>query len=353
MILQNINKAIDTEYEEKKRAAEHLAATRKEEIYHKFPEICQIDRVINTLGILIGYAAMRRVPPASLTENLPDDRKQAYLSMNSASLNQEIDRLRDAKQKRLRAYGCPPDYMEAVYTCNACQDTGFVKEKDSTEKSCACRQQLLAAKLKEAAGIPPEDTFTRFDICCYAELPDQKKYGISVAPRVQMDAVYKRCVRFAERFEDPAIHNMAFVGNAGLGKTFLGNCIMNQLTDRGISCLYMPATALFKPFAPGYYTQEKAAEIADFILTCELLLIDDLGSEKQTDARYSELLEILNARAQRARTLPCKTIITTNLTPANLFSYYGERVASRVLGSFDILRFAGEDIRLKQKYNGM
>ena len=164
-----------------------------------------------------------------------------------------------------------------------------------------------------------------------------------------MEAVYKRCVRFAEHFTEKNINNMVFVGNSGLGKTFLGNCIMNELTDRGISCLYMPATSLFKPFAPGFYGQEGATELADFILSCEFLLIDDLGSEKQTGARYSELLEILNTRAMRGRTSLCKTVVTTNLTPANLFSYYGERVASRILGAYDILKFAGEDIRLKRK----
>ena len=142
---------------------------------------------------------------------------------------------------------------------------------------------------------------------------------------------------------------MVFVGNSGTGKTFLGNCIMNVLTDRGISCLYMPATSLFKPFAPGFYGQEKAAELADFILSCAFLLVDDLGSEKQTGARYGELLEILNARELRGRTSLCRTVITTNLTPANLFSYYGERVASRILGGYDILKFAGDDIRLKRK----
>lgn len=89
--------------------------------------------------------------------------------------------------------------------------------------------------------------------------------------------------------------------------------------------------------------------MADFILHSEFLMIDDLGSEKQTGARYGELLEILNTRALRGRSSLCKTIITTNLTPANLFSCYGERVASRILGGYDILKFAGEDIRLKTK----
>ena len=129
----------------------------------------------------------------------------------------------------------------------------------------------------------------------------------------------------------------------------MGNCIINALTDKGVSCLYMPATALFKPFAPGYYNPEEAAEIIDFINNCDFLVIDDLGSEKQTATRYSELLEILNTRELRGKIGSCKTVITTNLSPKKILDYYGERVTSRILGEYDILPFVGDDIRLKKK----
>ena len=85
------------------------------------------------------------------------------------------------------------------------------------------------------------------------------------------------------------------------------------------------------------------------ILNVELLIIDDLGTEKQIATRYEEMLEILNTREMHGRKRPCKTIITTNMTPQNLFDTYGERVASRILGTFDVLRFCGDDIRLKRK----
>ena len=287
---------------------------------------------------------MKRRPPARIAQDLPE----RCLSLGPEQLNAEIRRLQEQKKEILQESGYPGDYTESVYRCKRCSDTGTVSV-DGGHKNCSCRVKLLAEKLKEAAGIPPEEVFAEFDSSLYPAETDPAKYGISVSPRTQMEAVYKRCVRFAAQFTEKNINNMVFVGNSGLGKTFLGNCIMNELTDRGISCLYMPATSLFKPFAPGFYGQERAAETADFSLSCEFLLIDDLGSEKQTGARYGELLEILNTRALRGRTSLCKTVITTNLTPANLFSYYGERVASRILGAYDILKFAGEDIRLKRK----
>jgi len=344
MILQEIGREIEREYEARRRAAEHLTENRKTEIYTRAPEIQTIDRIINTLGILIAYSAMKRLPPARLTRDLPE----RYLSLTQEQLNAEIAALGEQKKEILQKAGYPADYMETVFACKLCGDTGRVSA-GGTYKSCVCRDKLLAEKLKKAAGIPPEEIFAKFDSTLYPGEADPAKYGISVSPKTQMEAVYKRCVRFAEHFTEKNVNNMVFVGNSGLGKTFLGNCIMNDLTDRGISCLYMPATSLFKPFAPGFYGQEGSARMADFILHSEFLMIDDLGSEKQTGARYGELLEILNTRALRGRSSLCKTIITTNLTPANLFSCYGERVASRILGGYDILKFAGEDIRLKTK----
>lgn len=344
MILQEINKEIEKEYETRRRAADRLSQERREEIYKQIPEICVIDRTINTLGILIGYSAMKRRPPVPIAKDLPE----TYFLMGAEQLNTEIEILQEKKKDILQRSGYPADYMIDVYLCNICHDRGLISVA-GTYQNCSCRKKLLADKLKKAAGIFPEDVFEKFDSNLYPAAVDPIKYGISISPKTQMEAVYKRCVRFAEHFTEKNINNMVFVGNSGLGKTFLGNCIMNELTDRGISCLYMPATSLFKPFAPGFYGQESAAELADFIMSCEFLLIDDLGSEKQTGARYGELLEILNTRAMRGRTSLCKTVVTTNLTPANLFSYYGERVASRILGAYDILKFAGEDIRLKQK----
>ena len=124
---------------------------------------------------------------------------------------------------------------------------------------------------------------------------------------------------------------------------------MNELTDRGISCLYicLRLPLIQAGFAPGFYGQEGATELADFILSCEFLLIDDLGSEKQTGARYGELLEILNTRAMRGRTSLCKNG-SHYKSYACKFIFLLWRTCGRILGAYDIFKkFAGEDIRLK------
>ena len=342
MIIDRIHKETEAEYAQRRNEAKNTTEVRRERIYNKMPQIEQIDKKINILGILTVYKAMKR--NASGLKDCPKE----YLNFDKAEIENEILILQQKKKEILEEAGYSGDYIENAFYCKQCSDTGFILN-NSIEVACECRKKILSEKLKAVAGVPAEDVFSKFDSSLYSETVNQEKYGISVAPRVQMEAVYKRCVRFAEDFENSAVNNMVFLGNSGLGKTFLGNCIINALTDKGISCLYMPSTSLFKPFAPGFYSQEDANELIDFILNCKFLLIDDLGSEKQTGTRYAELLEILNMRELNSKKGLCKTVITTNLSPANLFAHYGERVASRILGGYDILKFAGDDIRLKLK----
>lgn len=344
MIIDRIHKETEKEYVQRRNKAKFAQEERKERIYKELPEIEQIDKEINMLGILTVYKAMKRNVKSNVLKDCPNE----YFSYGKEDIENEIFLLKQKKIEILEEAGYPGDYIENAFFCKQCSDTGFVLHND-IEVSCECRREILSKKLKEVSGVPAEDVFSKFDSSLYSEMANQEKYGISVSPKIQMEAVYKRCVRFAEEFENPAVNNMVFLGNSGLGKTFLGNCIINELTDKCISCLYMPSTSLFKPFAPGFYSQEDANELIDFILNCKFLLIDDLGSEKQTGTRYAELLEILNMRELKGKKELCKTVITTNLSPANLFAHYGERVASRILGGYDILKFAGDDIRLKLK----
>lgn len=344
IILDKKYTEIENELADRRNFAKHEAERRTLEIYSKLPQIEEIDNTINTLGILIVYCAMKRQAPIKVVSGLPKE----YLSLNKEQINQLIFELKNKKCSILENAGYPCDYIENAHFCKNCADTG-VLSPSGIEVDCKCKKFLISKKLKELSGVAENDVFSSFRSDFYSDIVDREKYGIAVSPKTQMEAIYKRCIYFVQNFDSPSTHNMVFFGNSGLGKTFLGNCIINALTDKGVSCLYMPATSLFKPFTPSYSGQDNAAEMIDFILNCSLLLIDDLGSEKQTDTRYAELLEILNTRELNSKKGICKTIITTNLEPKELFSRYGERVASRILGDYDINKFAGEDIRLKKK----
>ena len=276
MIIDRIHKEIEQEYAQRRNETKIMQETRKEHIYKEIPEVERIDKRINVLGILTVYKVMKKNVNANSLKDCPE----AYLNFNKEEIDNEILSLKQKKIKLLEEAGYPGDYIENSFFCKQCSDTGFILN-NGIEVSCECRDKILSDKLKAVAGVPSEDVFAKFDGSLYSETANQEKYGISVSPKIQMEAVYKRCIRFAEEFENPSTNNMVFLGNSGLGKTFLGNCIINALTDKGISCLYMPSTSLFKPFAPGFYSQEEANELIDFILNCKFLLIDDLGSEKQ------------------------------------------------------------------------
>lgn len=168
-----------------------------------------------------------------------------------------------------------------------------------------------------------------------------------------MRAVYARCLNFVENFSDKDNKNLLFIGQTGLGKTFMCNSIAIELLEKGIPVLYLSAPEIFNKLSMRYSNdeleRERSKELSQLVEEVELLIIDDLGTEKQTAARYTELLEILNARELRSRKDVCKTIISTNLEPSDIYQYYGERVASRLIGDYNLLYFVGDDIRLKRK----
>lgn len=345
MILNRINKEIDREYEQKVRLAREISEKRKEEIYEKIPKIKAIDLYMSTLGILLGYKAMGRKPSSFIVDKIPSQ----FSDLTSEQIKLEIKELEQLKENLLQNSGYSCDYMSNPFQCKSCLDTGYIKDERGISYICECRKHVYAKKLKEVANVPESDIFENFSLDFYSENTDKSRFGISVSPKEQMEGAYNRCVQFVDKFEDKSKNNMVFVGNSGLGKTFLANCIINALTDKGYSCFCVSATDLFKYLMPNIYNADEHDGIKDFILNCNLLIIDDLGSEKQTETRYAELLDVLNKREANNKHNLCKTIITTNLMPAEIKKNYDERVFSRIYGEYDLLRFAGEDIRIKKK----
>ena len=135
---------------------------------------------------------------------------------------------------------------------------------------------------------------------------------------------------------------MIFSGHTGTGKTFMANCVMSELLDRGKEVLFMPANALFKPFAV-YENEERETmnDLRDMIYSCDLLIIDDLGAEFSTQLTVSSLYNIVNCRGLEDK----PTVISTNLNPEAIKDTYSDRIASRILSTYTILQFDGADIR--------
>ena len=340
-----IRKEIDNIYNIKQKNAMHEEESRLEKVYAICPGMKETDSLIKVACIALSHKQAGIRPGAKLLANLSQTQKR-YFDMPSEELLKSIEVLKIQKKDYLKQAGYNENYLEDVYECALCKDTGYVKEGVILKK-CSCYIKVMISMLKKQSVIFNENhTFDNFRGDYYSDDINEELYGIAVSPRTHMQKVLCKVKTFAEDFDNPDIDNMIFSGRTGTGKTYMANCVMARLLDMGKEVLFMPAGSLFKPFAV-YESEERELmnDLRDMIYGCDLLIIDDLGSEKMTSARYSEFIDILNTRAQAGK----KNIITTNLTPKNIRDNYDERISSRLLGTYDIYRFTGDDIRLRKK----
>ncbi len=347
-IQKNVDLILCGRAEKARRDAKQKKAT----LYADCPELAQLDTLMNGIQVRKSYLRLQKAMPeriAATMQALSPELARA----DEASLNRALERMQARRRQLLQDLGCDEDTLEPSYTCSLCKDTGVLETSEGIE-TCGCAKILLAQQLREMANLPSNaDSFDQFNADYYPDIVNPKEYGVQISPRTHMLHMKEQCEKFVEHFTEPSYPNLLFIGRSGVGKTFLSNCIGSKLLEQGIPVLYVPVSSLFKPFAAAAFATDEEREmlsaLRNLILTVELLIIDDLGTEKQTATRYEEVLEILNTREMNGRNRPCKTIITTNLSPKQLFDTYGERVASRILGSFDVLQFCGDDIRLKRK----
>lgn len=336
---RNFYYLIKLEYEKRQKAAADNLEARKKELYIKIPRLEDVDNEINLSGIK--YSRL------ILQGNSEDE--------DAAKKVQEIiDRLKAEKNRLLVGHGYPENYLEPVYQCPQCKDTGHIESDHHIEK-CYCYKQLLIEYLYRESGLGPveQGNFSQFDESFFCDEVNVEKYGINISPRENILLIKEKCMEFIENFHLPEQKNLFFSGPAGVGKTYMANCIAEELINRGITVLYMTSPRLFATINEYKAKAFKDEEYDDLsyrnIFESELLIIDDLGTESMSAARYAEFLNVLNARLSKNLSSPCKTIISTNFGLKELYEYYDERVASRIIGSFDIYRFAGDDIRRLKK----
>ena len=164
--------------------------------------------------------------------------------------------------------------------------------------------------------------------------------------------IKENCISFIENFDNPDCKNLLFTGNTGLGKTFISNCIANELIKRGKNVLYQTAPVLLETVIDNKMSKYKISMQDDFyknVLESDLLIIDDLGTECINSMKLSELFTILNTRLLNLNNKITKTIISTNLNINNIFKNYEERIGSRIVGFYDIYYFFGDDLRFQKK----
>lgn len=316
-------------YDQKRLKATKEQAKRQEQIYTSIPLIAQIDNKMSSFGIRLAKTAF---DPTANTAKL------------IAEFQEENQNLIKQKQELLMSNDYPADYLDLQFDCDQCNDTGYIGIEQ-----CACLSQSLINVAYEQSNLKhilAFENFDTFDFEYYSKEVD-KKFGRS--PHQNMQNLYQFCVHFVHKFNG-TFQNILFHGNTGLGKTFLCNCIAKDLLDQGKTVLYLPAVQLFQLFETARFHREDmeefSKEMLDTLLTVELLIIDDLGTEFITSFTGPELFNTINTRVLNQKA----TIISTNLSLEELKEQYSDRIVSRVLGSYEVLPVFGQDIRIIKKY---
>lgn len=295
--------------------------SRREDIYKRLPRIREIDDIISSIGLEKINEAYHI--PEKCDEILEE-------------LSQKISLLKTEKEQILKSRGYTEDFMEIHYECDDCKDTGYV---DGV--MCHCLKQNLISVLYDLSHLKNVlrcENFENFDIDLYS---DQPFGSYPKSPRKNMETIYLECLRFANNF--PGVEeSLFFYGNSGLGKTFLSHCVAKDLIDKGYTVVYQTAPNLIdtlRKTALGEITEE-----AELINECDLLILDDLGTESATAYSEQVIFNIINARLLSSK----KMLISTNFNLEELMNTYPERICSRIFGNFKIFAFYGDDIRLKK-----
>lgn len=325
-------KRIERQYEIKRNQADAQFLSEKKAIYESTPKLSEIDKEITKLGIQTAKLSIR---PSS-TENKKEIEK----------LQSKIISLKSVKEDILKELNVT---LVPKYSCHKCNDTGYIIN-DGLSEMCSCmRQELLnEAYNKSNMHSLKTETFANLDLNLFSDVPNPSKYKSDISPRENVKKILNISEEFIKNFDNPKQKNLLFTGSTGIGKTYISSCIANEIIKDGYNVLYQTSPLLldniFNYKYNNKYNNSSSNDLYDSLFNVNLLIIDDLGTENLTAAKFSEIFTILNARLITPKT---KTIISTNFSLEELSKMYDSRILSRLIGHFNICRFFGEDIRMK------
>ena len=259
---------------------------------------------------------------------------------NFEQIKENIQTLQKKKHQLLEKNGYKKDYLDDIYTCSVCNDSGF----DDTGKRCACHKNLILKYMGKNSNLTPlmkEQTFENFDLSIFK---GQSKNVPGDVLKI-MAKVCDKAIDFAENF-DKTHESLIIQGSAGTGKTFIASCIANRALERGKSVYYNSAYKLFEMFENAKFHGSEDDDYAiKYVYDADLLIIDDIGTEFITQYTAATFFDIISSRLNSKKS----TIITTNLGFDNLDELYSSRVTSRITGDYTVLITLGEDLRRKTK----
>lgn len=319
-VYKDANKILE-EIREKNR---YILNKRKEEINEKIPEYSLLKKeMIELLG---GYVSVVG------TENN---------NYNVDELKEKIALNEEKRKKILTSNGYPTNYLDDIYNCSLCKDTGYI-----LNKQCSCMEKILCKVAIEKSNMNNlflNDDFDKFDINLFS---DSETNGLS--PKSNMKNILSHVRYFIDEYKEATTKSMLFTGNTGVGKTFLSTCIAKKIIEKGAGVLYMSAPKIAELLEEYKFNRSSLSfdneSKVHLMKKIDLLIIDDLGTEFKTGYTLNAIYDLINDRLINNK----KMIISTNLSMEEIKDTYSERLFSRFLGEFTILEFIGEDLRTKK-----
>lgn len=308
--------AIMRSYEEKQRTARHRLDQNTETVYKKIPAYEDLERQVASVSIEQG----RRLLGGDETA--------------LQELKLKLKELSDRKASLLQENGFPADFLTLKFECDKCHDTGYI-----ANQKCSCFRTAEINLIYEQSHIKNMLETENFSSLSYDYYEGEDLARFTKAVQI--------CQNFIKNFYLD-YRNLFFYGTVGTGKSFLSCCVAKELIDKGSLVIYFSASQLFETLSKSTFDKdspEAISGISDDIYECDLLIIDDLGTELTNAFVSSQLFSCLNNRHLRKKA----TIITTNLSLSELRDKYSDRIFSRIANNYDVCKLTGRDIRMQKK----
>ena len=304
------------QYEENQRLCRLETERRRAQVYERIPGFGKLEDTVASLSVAQGKKLLSGDDSALFT------------------LRDSLARLKEQKKHLLLDAGLPENYLDPLFICPDCQDTGYIGGT-----KCHCFRQAEITLLYEQSGIQDMLKYNNFDHLSFefytGEALSLFQYAVST------------CQNFIKTF-DSDYHNLFFYGTVGTGKSFLSGCVAKELIDRGHSVIYFGATSLFDLLSSASFhtkAREDRQNAYSDLYQCDLLIIDDLGTELTNQFTSSQLFSLLNERHLGKKS----TLISTNFSLAELRDRYSDRIFSRITSNYEVCRLAGKDIRMYKR----
>lgn len=308
-------------YERTRDRNRHLASERHELIYNRIPGYKELSESVADISASLALAVING--------------EEGAMDKVRTSLRAITER----KHKMLQDFGYPADYLEPIYDCTDCKDTGFLSDANSLKTKCHCFRNQEIELLYDQSNIREVIAAENFNSLSYQYYQGEDLDRFEKAVDI--------CKNFVQNFVHD-YHNLFFYGTVGTGKSFLSGCIANELLQKGNSVIYFSASRLFETLAHYSFDNNLKEALYDFyddLYNCDLVIIDDLGTEMTNSFVSSQLFACLNERHLRKNA----TIISTNLSLEELRDRYSDRVFSRITSNYELCKLTGPDIRMLKK----